>query len=74
MALSTGVNTYIHSVEEETLSEYPLQIQSTGFNFASSMMMSAGGSGEAQEESGDVNVIQMVTDMFSTMDSMTWKP
>ena len=69
LALSTGVNTYIHSVEEETLSEYPLQIQNTGFNFASSMMMSAGGSGEAQEESGDVNVIQMVTDMFSTMDS-----
>lgn len=69
LALSTGVNTYIHSMEEETLSEYPLQIQSTGFNFASSMMMSAGGSGEAQEESGDVNVIQMVTDMFSTMDS-----
>lgn len=69
LALSTGVNTYIHSVEEETLSEYPLQIKSTGFNFASSMMMSAGGSGEAQEESGDVNVIQMVTDMFSTMDS-----
>lgn len=69
LALSTGVNTYIHSVEEETLSEYPLQIQSTGFNFASSMMMSAGGSGEAQEESGDVNVIQMVTDMFSTMGS-----
>ena len=69
LALSTGVNTYIHSVEEETLSEYPLQSQSTGFNFASSMMMSAGGSGEAQEESGDVNVIQMVTDMFSTMDS-----
>lgn len=69
LALSTGVNTYIHSVEEETLSEYPLQIQSTGFNFASSMMMSAGGSGESQEESGDVNVIQMVTDMFSTMGS-----
>lgn len=69
LALSTGVNTYIHSVEEETLSEYPLQIQSTGFNFASPMMMSAGGSGEAQEESGDVNVIQMVTDMFSTMGS-----
>lgn len=69
LALSTGVNTYIHSVEEETLSEYPLQIQSTGFNFASSMMMSVGGSGEAQEESGDVNVIQMVTDMFSTMGS-----
>lgn len=69
LSLSAGVDGYIQSVEEETLSEYPLQIQSTGFNFASSMMMSAGGSGEAQEESGDVNVIQMVTDMFSTMGS-----
>ena len=30
-SLSNGVNQYIQSIEEETLSEYPLQIQSTGF-------------------------------------------
>ena len=29
LALSNGVNAYIKSIEEETLSEYPLQIQST---------------------------------------------
>ena len=31
LALSSGVNEYIQNMEEETLSEYPLQIQSTGF-------------------------------------------
>ena len=35
LALSNGVNAYIRSIEEETLSEYPLQIQSTGFDLTS---------------------------------------
>ena len=65
LALSTGVNDYIQNMEEETLSEYPLEIQSTGFDL-SSMMMTGSGSGGS---SGEVNVIQMVTDMFSKMDS-----
>ena len=67
LALSTGVNDYIGQVEEETLSEYPLQIQSTGFDF-SSIMVSDAGSG-AQDGQGEVHVVEMVTDMFSTMDS-----
>lgn len=68
LALSTGVNDYIQNVEEETLSEYPLQIQSTGVDFSS--MLSGDTAGEEEEkESGDINVIDMVTDMFSTMDS-----
>ena len=33
LSLSTGVNDYIKDIEKETLSEYPLQIQSTGFDF-----------------------------------------
>ena len=32
-----GLNQYIQSIEEETLSEYPLQIQSTGFDITSMM-------------------------------------
>lgn len=67
LALSTGVNDYIQNVEEETLSEYPLQIQSTGVDFSS--MLSGDTAGEEEKESGDINVIDMVTDMFSTMDS-----
>ena len=38
LSLSTGVNQYIQNVEEETLSEYPLQIQSTGFDLTSMMV------------------------------------
>ena len=68
LALSTGVNDYIQNVEEETLSEYPLQIQSTGVDF-SSMLSGDTAGGDEEKESGDINVIDMVTDMFSTMDS-----
>lgn len=67
LSLSTGVNAYIQTVEEETLSEYPLQIQSTGFDFTS--MMSDGSGAGTEEEEGEINVIQMVSNMFSTMDS-----
>ena len=65
LALSTGVNTYINNMEEETLSEYPLEIMSTGFDMTS-MLLTSGGGGES---SGDVNVINVATDMFSKMDS-----
>lgn len=68
LSLSTGVNDYIGSVEEETLSEYPLQIQSTGFDM-SAMLTMGSGNGETAQEQGEINVIGMVTDMFSTMDS-----
>lgn len=67
LSLSTGVNDYIQQVEEETLSEYPLQIQSTGFDFSSIMVSDEGSGGQSQQ--GDIHVVQMVTDMFSTMDS-----
>ena len=67
LSLSTGVNDYIEQVEEETLSEYPLQIQSTGFDF-SSIMVSDQGTG-TQNEDGEIHVVEMVTNMFSTMDS-----
>lgn len=67
LSLSTGVSDYINDVEEETLSEYPLQIMSTGFDFTSMMVGDTGE--ETEEEKGDIHVLQMVTDMFSTMDS-----
>ena len=67
LSLSTGVNAYIEQVEKETLSEYPLQIQSTGFDFSS--LMVSGQGADVQEEDGEIRVMEMVTDMFSTMDS-----
>lgn len=38
LSLSNGVNSYIKTIEEDTLSEYPLQIQSTGFDFTSMLV------------------------------------
>ena len=43
LSLANGVNNYIKTVEEETLSQYPLQIQSTGFDMTSLMLGSATG-------------------------------
>ena len=69
LSLSTGVNDYIKDIEKETLSEYPLQIQSTGFDFSSIMVSDEGAEEKAQREPGGIRVIGMVTNMFSTMDS-----
>lgn len=70
LSLSTGVNAYIQSIEEETLSEYPLQIQSTGFDITSMMLGMTEESSEAKEVGeGDVRVMQMITKMFSKIGS-----
>lgn len=74
LALSNGVNAYIKSIEEETLSEYPLQIQSTGFDMTSMMVGnmdggSSGTDGEKKTKDGEIQVMQIMTNMFSTMDS-----
>ena len=75
LSLSNGVNEYIQNVEEETLSEYPLQIQSTGFDITSMMVGNASEMAAddekdtADNEDGKVKVMQLVTNMFSTMDS-----
>lgn len=75
LALANGVNNYIKSVEEETLSEYPLQIQSTGFDMTS-MMFGAAGVGEesgnaANDSSSEdsVHVVEMVSNMVSSIGS-----
>ena len=66
LSLSSGVNAYIQDVERDTLSEYPLQIQSTGFDLTSLLAQPSDGTEAAD---GTVGVLEMVTDMFSTMNS-----
>lgn len=72
LSLSNGVNAYIHSIEEETLSEYPLQIQSTSFDMASFMMMNMSSSSSSSDKKEDteaqikkVKERQMVNGMLS---------
>ena len=83
LSLANGVNNYIASVEEETLSEYPLQIQDQGFDMTSLMSMgSMGSSGDSDSSSSadsdsssgsdsdkPVHEAKMVSGMFSSIGS-----
>lgn len=76
------MNDYIQSVEEDTLSEYPLQIQSTGFDI-SSMIVGMSGNDSDSDSAKDkksttntknkadqqVKIFKNVTEMFSKMNS-----
>ena len=67
LSISNGVDKYITNMEEETLSEYPLQIQSTGVDLTSMMMGAA--TAQSGKKDGEVGVAQMVTNMFFKMNS-----
>ena len=78
LSLANGVNNYIASVEEETLSSYPLQITSTGFDMTS-MMVSTMGMGAttddgtedgAAADSGDDTVVNEAAIMGRMFDSV----
>ena len=71
ISLSTGVNDYIDDMERSTLSEYPLQILSSGMDLTSllsSGQTAATDTGEAPQE-GMVPVRQLVTQMVSGITS-----
>ncbi|MBO4236110.1 MAG: ABC transporter ATP-binding protein/permease [Firmicutes bacterium] len=69
LSLSNGVNKYIDSIEEETLSEYPLQITSTSFDMTS-LMASRSDRFDKDDEDGDAEVteLQIISDMFSSVE------
>ena len=82
LSLANGVNQYIANVEENTLSEYPLQIQDQGFDMTGMMTMGMGGAGDDDSaattgaqtsDSGDsgkpVHESKMITGMFSSIGS-----
>ena len=69
LAISNGVNAYIKSLEEETLSEYPLQITSTGFDISSMLVAGSGGNDKTAGEDGKVHVMEIVTNFFHSMES-----
>ncbi|MCH3961487.1 MAG: ABC transporter ATP-binding protein/permease [Solobacterium sp.] len=70
MSLSNGVNVYINTTERETLSEYPLTINSTSFDLTS-MMTNAAADGKSQESQTDgvVKEKDVVSNMFSKVQS-----
>lgn len=68
LSLSNGVNSYIRSVEEDTLSEYPLQIQSTGINMAA-MLMDATDDAKEEVKDDQMRVSGMLTNLFAGIGS-----
>ncbi|MCW5954109.1 MAG: ABC transporter ATP-binding protein, partial [Propionibacteriaceae bacterium] len=79
LALANGVNAYIKHVEEDTLSVYPLTIQSQGFDMAAMLAASAGGSQEQADSpdepdgngngNGQVQEARQLKRMFSSIGS-----
>ena len=72
LSLANGVNAYIASVEEETLSEYPLTIQSTGFDMTSMLVgvsAEAGNAADGDDGEDSVHVVDMITNMLSSVAS-----
>ena len=53
--------------DRDTLSEYPLELQSTEMDFAS--MMSGMGSTSDSSGEGEVTILEMITNMFSTVNA-----
>lgn len=67
LSLSNGVNTYIQTIEEDTLSEYPLQITSTGIDMSSILVDD--NQDKKQSSKNDIQVANMMTTMFSKIGS-----
>ena len=70
LSLSNGANSYIKSVEENTLSEYPITISSSGLDYSSVFTQMAEAREEAkenddQQEKGDVRERHVLSTMFA---------
>ena len=59
LSLSNGVNGYIEDMEKSTLSEYPLQISSNGFDFTSLMNSDAFGTAGSSSSSAPEGMVSV---------------
>ena len=67
LALSNGVSVYIQSIEKDTLSKYPVQIQSSGVDMTA--LMGDGSNNTVKSDDGPVGVSQRITSMFSKVEA-----
>lgn len=70
LALANGVNSYIKSVEEDTLAQYPLMIQSQGFDMAAMLTASSGMGDEAdqrRQREAEVKEVPFMSRTFSSV-------
>ena len=62
LSLSTGVNQYIKNIEEDTLSEYPVQVLQSSFDFSAMVEQPET---DPEDEEGKVKERQTISRMFS---------
>lgn len=69
LAVSTGVDAYIKSIEESTMSSYPLQIQQNTMNPSSMMssLMQSSSSNNKEKDPNKVHTSQIMVQMMTTM-------
>ena len=67
LSLSSGMQTYINRVEEDTLSSYPITVQEETIDMASMMTSLMGETEETEPEEGKVYSRNIVNDMLSTI-------
>lgn len=72
LSLSNGVNRYIHDVEEDTLTSYPISISKSGFDLSSLVTVGTdfvgNGSGSVSSSDGDVmNTVVGETEVVNNM-------
>ena len=73
LAVSTGVNAYIKSIEEDTMSSYPLKIMQNAMDTTTMMssMMQAAESANQKREPGKVYTSPIMTQMMTMMTDST---
>ena len=75
LSLSNGANTYIKNIEEDTLSEYPITISSSGLDYSSVFEQMSDARKEAAEnedpeaEKGDITERHVANTMFAGVSS-----
>ncbi|MDO4614559.1 MAG: ABC transporter ATP-binding protein/permease [Lachnospiraceae bacterium] len=65
LALSSGVKAYIQSIEEDTLSEYPIDITKASINLSSMLTTVRENNLAESDDDYDISVSEMLTTMFS---------
>ena len=67
LSLSSGMQTYINRVEEDTLSSYPITVQEETIDMASMMTSLMGEAEDTVHEDGKIYSRNIVNDMLSTI-------
>jgi hypothetical protein len=72
LSLANGVNNYIKTTEEETLSVYPLQILSSGFDFTTMVVGMGGNDDGGDDESAPVQLTGTSSSGSSSSTTTPW--